>query len=93
MEQPFRVKIFDQEYLIKSEEDEEEVLKVAEFVNKRFKEIKERTEGLSERKAAILAAFHIASEYFQLQKERDSRIADIQKRARVLNEQIDSLVR
>jgi cell division protein ZapA len=62
-------------------------------VNKRFEEIKERTEGLSERKAAILAAFHIASEYFQLQKERDGRLAEIQKRARVLNEQIDSVVR
>ena len=91
MEKPIRVKIFDYEYLIKSDEPEEQVQHIAQFVNDRFREIKDGMEGLSERKTAILAAFHIASDYFQLLKDRDDLVEDIQKRARALNYQIDSI--
>ena len=56
-------------------------------------EIMDKAEGLSERKIAILAAFHIASEYFQLLKERDNLVKDMQNRARSLNYQIDSIIR
>jgi cell division protein ZapA len=91
LEKPIRVKIFDYEYLIKSDEPEEQVQHIAQFVNDRFREIKDGTEGLSERKTAILAAFHIASDYFQLLKNRDELVEDIQKRAQALNYQIDSI--
>lgn len=40
---------------------------------------------------AILAAFHIASDYFQVLRERDELIKDVQDRARSLNSQIDAL--
>ena len=66
MEKPVRVRIFDHEYLIKSDEDEAYVQTIARYVNEKFWEIKEHTEGLSVNRTAILAAFHIASEYFQL---------------------------
>lgn len=91
MEKPIRVKIFDYEYLIKSDEPEEKVQHIAQFVNDRFKEIQDNTEGLSERKTAILAAFHIASDYFQLLRDRDDLVEHIQKRARALNYQIDTI--
>lgn len=91
MEQPIKVKILDQEYLIKTNEDEEHVQRVAQFVNEKFREIKDNTEGLSEKKTAILAAFDVASEYFQLLKERNDVVMDFQRRARALNYQIDSV--
>jgi len=90
---PIRVRILDYEYLIKTDEEEAEVQKIAQFVNNKFMEIKENTEGLSERKTAILAAFDIASEYFQLLKEREHLIENIQKRAEALNYHIDSLMK
>ena len=93
MEKPVRVKIFDHEYLIRGDEDEEQIREIAEFVNDKFNEIRDNTEELSEKKTAILAAFHIASEYFQLQKERDNMILDIQSRAQSLNFQIDTIIR
>ena len=92
MQKPIRVRILDQEYLIKSEEDEEVVQEIAEFVNVKLREIKENTQRLSEGKVAILAAFHIASDYFQLLKNRDILLKDIQRRAEALNYQIDSIV-
>lgn len=91
MERPVRVRILDQEYLIRSEVGEEQVQSVARFVNDRLWAIRDGTEGLSERKTAILAAFDIASEYFQVLRERDALRAEIQKRARALNRQIDSV--
>ncbi|MCP4682988.1 MAG: cell division protein ZapA [Desulfobacterales bacterium] len=93
MEEPIRVKILNKEYLIKSNEEEERVQEIAKFINNKFKEINERTGGLSEEKIAILAAFHFASEYFQVQKDRDDAIKNVQERARTLNYQIDSIMR
>lgn len=91
MEKPIKVKIFDHEYLIKSDEDEAQVQNIAKFLNDRFREIREDTKDLSEGKTAILAAFHIASDYFHVLKERDDLVRDIQNRARSLNYQIDSI--
>lgn len=90
MEQLIKVKILGSEYLVKSREDREEVNKVAELVNERFKEVEENTEGLSEKKTAILAAFHIASDYLHLMREHDDLLRKIDRRARALIYQIDS---
>lgn len=82
--QPVRVKILDQEYLVRSEENAEDVQRVADYVNQVAEEIRESTDGLNERKVAILAAMHIAGEYFQALKaleknsgRRDRRIKDM----------------
>jgi len=90
--QPVKVKILDQEYLIKSEEDSEHVSRIAEYVNNKLHEIKDSTEGLSEKKAAILVALTIASEYFQLLKERDDFSAHIRQRTKTLIYTIDSVM-
>lgn len=92
MEQPVRVRILEHEYLIKSDEDEDRVHEIAKFVNNKLLDIMNDSNGLSERKTAILAAFHIANDYFQLLKERGDMANDIQKRALLLNHQIDSIV-
>ncbi len=91
MEEPVKVKILNQEYLIKTEEDTEQVYKIAEYVNEKLKEIKDNAEGLSEKKTAILAALNIASEYFQVLKERDDLSANIRQRTKALIYNIDSV--
>ena len=93
MEQPVRIRILEHEYLVKSEEDAEKVRKIAQFVNEKFREIEKEAEGLSERKRAILAAFHIASDYFQVVKERDELVRRIERRAKAMVDQIDSISR
>jgi cell division protein ZapA (FtsZ GTPase activity inhibitor) len=93
LEKPVKVRILDNEYLIKSEdEDIEEVYKIAEYVNEKVNEIIQNSEGLSEKKTAILAALHIASDYFQLLKERDDLLANIHQRSKALIYSIDSLM-
>lgn len=91
MNKPIRIRILDHEYLLRSDEDEARVNEIARFVNLKLGEIREGGGKLSEGKVAILAAFHIASDYFQVLKERDDLIRYVQDRARSLNAQIDAL--
>ena len=93
MEQPVKIKILDQEYLVRSQEDSESVQRIARFVNDKFREIEKNAEGLSEKKTAILAAFHIASDYFQVLKERDRLKENIQRRTRALVDRMESASR
>ena len=93
MEKPVRIRILDHEYLLRSDEDESFVQQIAQFVNHKLDEIRSSAENLTESKAAILAAFYIASEYFQLRKERDEAVKKFDERVRSLNFQIDSVTR
>jgi cell division protein ZapA len=86
-----KVRILGSEYLVQSKEGGEEVHKIAEFLNGKFKEIEDNLEGLSEKRTAILAAFNIASDYLQLLKEHDDLVRSIEKRTRALIYHIDSV--
>ena len=90
MTQPIKIRIRNQEYLLQGDDGEEQVLRVAQYVNEKLKEVEENTEGLSEKKAAILAALNIAGEYFQLIKERDKLLSHVHERTQALIRTIDS---
>lgn len=92
MENIIKIKILGHEYLIKSDEKSEQVQEVADFVNSKFEEITESMEGLSERKTAILAAFHIANDYFQLRREQRDFLAEHRRRSETLINQIDAVL-
>ena len=92
MNKPLKVTIMNNEYLIKTEEEDiEKVYKIAEYINNKIKEVNANSEGLTEKKAIILTALHIASEYFQVLQERDDLLSDIRKRSEVLVYNIDSI--
>jgi cell division protein ZapA len=88
--EPVRIRIRDQEYLLAGDDREEHILRIAQYVNEKLKEVEENTEGLSEKKAAILAALNIASDYFLLIKERDELLSGIRERTQALIQTIDS---
>lgn len=97
MERPIGIRILDQEYFIKSDVDEEEVQRIVSIVNDKLESIIKATGGSLEKKAALLAAFYIAGDYYQLTKEinsirdeRDNLKRIVQDKARRLNEQIES---
>ncbi len=87
-----KVIIYDQEYVIKSEENAEQLDRIADYVNDKLKEIQDNTEGLSEKKMAILVALNIASEYFQAILERDELSVNIRQRTEALLDNIDSVM-
>ena len=94
MDRSIKIKILDNEYLIKSKgNDTENVYKIAEYVNFKLKETDENSSGISEKKAAILTALNIASDYFNLLDERDKLLEEIQNKSQslisVINSKID----
>jgi cell division protein ZapA len=87
-----KVKIYNQEYVIKSDESAEQLNRIADYVNDKLKEIQDNTEGLSEKKMAILVALNIASEYFLAIKERDELSVNIRQRTEALLNNIESVM-
>ena len=85
MEKPIKINILGSEYYIKSDENDiDNVYRIADYVSQKLKETSESSEGLSERKTVILTALNIASEYFQVLKERD----ELQKKVREKSESL-----
>jgi cell division protein ZapA len=93
LEKPISVNILGNDYIIQSEEDSEKVYKLAEYVNKKVKEIDDNVNGLSDRRKIILVALNIANDYFQILKEKDELINDIRQRSSALINNIDSTIR
>lgn len=88
--QPVRVTILDRDYLVRSPDSAQDVQKIAEYVNQVAREIREGADGLSERKVAILAAMHIAGEYFQVLKGLDDKNAQARQRIKAMIYDIDT---
>ncbi len=62
-----RVEIYNQTYNIRSDGDSEYLMRLADFVDSRMREISSGTLTVDSLKVAILAALHIADELHRLQ--------------------------
>jgi len=90
-----RVEILGREYTLKSDEGEERVRKVAEYLNEKLKKISDNTKTLSTLNLAILAAMDIANEYFQIldgQDDLSRKVKKIEQKSGRLIEMIDSKI-
>ncbi len=81
-EQTIKVEIYNQTYSIRSDGDSdgdnEYIQKLAEYVDSKMRQISYGTKTVDSVKVAILAALHIADEYYQLidsQKQIDEQLA------------------
>ncbi len=79
MKNTVRVEILGREYTLKSEEGEERVKRIAQYLNDKQKMISENTKTLSTLNLAILAAMDIANEYFQILDGQDDLSRKVQK--------------
>jgi len=65
MENLVRVQILGREYTVKSDEEEERVRKIGEYVNQKIEEVAESSKSVSTLNIVILAALNIANDYFR----------------------------
>lgn len=94
MDRPIKIKIQDNEYLIRSKgNDTDNVYKIAEYVNEKLRETDEISKGMSEKRAAILTALNIASDYFRVVDERDRLLQEIQNKSQSLISVINSRIK
>src|SRR5436189_4779765 len=77
-EQTIRVEIYNQTYSIRSDGDNEYIYDLAQYVDGKMRDISSGTLTVDSLKVAILAALHIADEFYQLknaQAQSDAQLA------------------
>ncbi|MFV1956716.1 MAG: cell division protein ZapA [bacterium] len=79
------VEIFGKVYTVRGEKDAEYVRRVAEYVDRKMREISQVTDTVSTSRIAILAALNIADEFFALREETD----ELESRMKNLSRKID----
>lgn len=86
MKNTIQVEIFGNKCTIKSDADPSYTIELANFVDKKVREVAESSSAISSHKIIILAAINIANEFFQLVKRREEQ--DIR-----LDERIEGLIK
>jgi cell division protein ZapA len=90
MKNLIRVEILGREYTVKSDEGEERVKDIAEYVNRKIKEVSESGQTVSTLNLAILAALNIANDYFKAVEGQKNFWQNIETRSGRLIAMIDS---
>jgi len=76
-------------FMIKSDSDDDYVVRVAGFVDQKINEVMQSTKSVASLNVAILAAMNIADEYFKSMRERDDKFSKAEKKIKDLIELID----
>ncbi|MBI2340655.1 MAG: cell division protein ZapA [Deltaproteobacteria bacterium] len=74
MKKSYDLTILDQPFTIKTEADEKQVKKVADYVNKRMHEIVASKKAISTANVAILAALNIAEDLFNEKRRQAEKV-------------------
>ena len=88
-----RVEIYNQTYNIRSDGDSEYVTRLAEFVDRRMREISSGTLTVDSLKVAILAALHIADELHRLKSLHEQADTQLASRSAECAEMLDRLLK
>ncbi len=89
-EKTVKVVIFGEEYPIRGDVDEKYVLRVADYVDKKMKEIARKSRNKSPNRIAILTALNMAGELLDLKDSREESLSRVEDRAKSILDLIDS---
>lgn len=92
-EQTIRVEIYNQTYSIRSDGDNDYILRLAEYVDGKMRDISSGTLTVDSLKVAILAALHIADEFHQLQNQQAQVDAQLASRSAECTELLDRVLK
>lgn len=87
-----RIEILGREYNVRSDEGEDRVKKIAEYVDQKIKEITADTKTLSTINVAILAALNIADDYFRAVEDQNHLTRTVKNKSGQLIAMIDSKI-
>ena len=87
-----QVQIFGHSYTIRGEADQDYILGVAAYVDRKMREITEKLPVASLSKVAILASLNIADELYKERAQRDAQQKALGTRAARLNAVLDDLL-
>ena len=87
-----RIEILGREYNVRSDEGEDRVKKIAEYVDQKIKEITADTKTLSTINVVILAALNIADDYFRVVEDQNHLTRTVKNKSGQLIAMIDSKI-
>ena len=87
-----RIEILGREYNVRSDEGEDRVKKIAEYVDQKIKEITADTKTLSTINVVILAALNIADDYFRAVEDQNHLTRTVKNKSGQLIAMIDSKI-
>ncbi|RMG50386.1 MAG: cell division protein ZapA [Acidobacteria bacterium] len=90
--QSVKVEIYNQSYNIRGNGDSEYIIQLAEFVDRRMRDVAAATLTVDSLKVAILAALHIADELHQLKKRYEQMDAQLAQKATEYSRMIDQIL-
>lgn len=88
-----QVEIYNQTYSIRSDGDNEYIYELAEYVDRKMRAISSGTMTVDSLKVAILAALHIADEFYQLQNQQAQTDAQLASRSAECAEMLDRVIK
>jgi cell division protein ZapA len=88
-----RVEIYNQTYSIRSDGDNEYIFELAEYVDRKMRDISSGTMTVDSLKVAILAALHIADEFHQLKNQQAQTDAQLASRSAECAEMLDRVIK
>ncbi|MFH0977576.1 MAG: cell division protein ZapA [Spirochaetota bacterium] len=89
MESRVKVNIYGNEYSIMGEAEPEYILKLAEYIDNKMKEIGKSVTSGNIAQLAILAALNIADEYLQLQSIKSDVTGEMEQKTKALISMLD----
>ena len=92
-EQTIRVEIYNQNYSIRSDGDNEYIIDLADYVDGKMREIASGTLTVDSLKVAILAALHIADEFHQLKMQQQQSDLQLAARSAECSEMLDRILK
>ena len=91
--QTIRVEIYNQNYSIRSDGDNEYIMDLAAYVDTKMREISSGTMTVDSLKVAILAALHIADELHQVQSSQRHNDMQLSSRSSECSELLDRVLK
>jgi cell division protein ZapA len=91
--QTLRVEIYNQTYSIRSDGDSEYIQNLADYVDRKMREISSGTMTVDSLKVAVLAALHIADEFYQLKDQQAQTDAQLASRSAECAEMLDRVLK
>ncbi len=88
-EEVVKVTIFGEEYSIRGYADTEYILRVADYVDKKMREIALRSKNRAPHKIAVLTALNLAGELMDFKDKDSSELDKVEERAKGILELLD----
>ena len=88
-----RVMIYDQEYFIRGDLDEEYIRRLARYLDAKMRSIAEHTRTVDSLRVAVLAALNVVDEYHQMKSQHEAMTQQLDQKVGEYTQALDQLLR